>query len=71
MCEKTNIRPPSKATMKIQWIPYMYADDGSNAGADKKKHHKCDVIMSRIGVSNLDSPNQAAKPAYVLAAVPV
>ena len=53
MCEKTNIRPPSKATMKIQWIPYMYADDGSNAGADKKKHHKCDVIMSRLGVSNL------------------
>ena len=47
MCEKTNIRPPSKATMKIQWIPYMYADDGSgaHAGSDKKhKHHKCAVI---------------------------
>ena len=45
MCEKLNIRPPSKATLKIQWIPYTYAEhDAGHAGGDKKhKHHKCDA----------------------------
>ena len=42
LCEKTKIRPPSKVTMKIQWIPYTYADHETGHAGDKKhKHHKC------------------------------
>lgn len=47
MCEKTNIRPPSKVTMKIEWIPYTYADHDHGHAADEKKHkhHKCAVSL--------------------------
>ena len=46
LCEKTKIRPPSKVTMKIQWIPYTYADHetGAHAGDKKHKHHKCAAL---------------------------
>jgi len=41
LCEKTKIHPPSKVTMKIQWIPYTYADHETGHAGDKKhKHHK-------------------------------
>ena len=40
MCEKDHIRPPSKITLKIQWIPYTYTHlEGAAATSVAHKHH--------------------------------
>ena len=60
MCEKLNIRPPSKVTLKIQWIPYTYAEhESGGAGSDKKhKHHKCAACFPRRGCKARGSREQ-------------